>query len=362
MENITIQFPFDPKFIIEIEFEITDQSIGGTRTTNCFVVDGYVAGMVKFKAVVHFNKKTGKLVEFKKIIDIFNGDWLIQNSLEIIETYEPGELTLRGLHYQLVGRGMINHLRLYKRACSVIADARRKGLIPYETFSDYEREMIGSTSYEETDVDESIELAKEEIESWMTLYYKHRWENQPVYLEVFIEKKALIGMFNKKCRRNRVALGACKGYPSLTFLNDTAKRFIKAEEEGKELVILYFGDYDPSGEDIPRSIQDNLSNDFGVDVNVDRIALMHDQVIEWKLPPAPIKSGDSRSGNWDGIGQVELDAVPRETINELLQGSLDKYFDYDLKAKLDDQEIEERKKYQSELKDFINNLKDDNDE
>src|SRR5690606_1638672 len=120
---------------------------------------------------------------------------------------------------------------------------------------------------------------------------------------------ALQGVFGPVCQDHGVALGACKGYPSLTFLNDTAERFKEAEEEGKKGIILYFGDYDPSGEDIPRSIYDNLKNDFGCDVEVRRIALMEKQVVEWNLPPAPAKHTDSRTAAWEGLGQVELDAV-----------------------------------------------------
>lgn len=363
LENIFLEYRLPPNLVMNVEYELSSGTqIKGTKTTDCYIVDGYVAGMVKFKGIAHFKKDTTEFVEMKKIKDIFDRDWLVENSLNIISNYEPGELTLRGLHYQLVGLGMINHLRLYKRAVSAMIDARRKGIVEYDTFSDYEREMIGETQSKETDVDFSIEVAKEEIKNWMEFFFKNRWENQTYYIEVFIEKKALIGQFKKTCSRNRIALGACKGYPSLTFLNDTANRFKKAGKEGKELVILYFGDYDPSGEDIPRSIQENLLNDFEVDVKVDRIALMEEQVIEWELPPAPTKQGDSRSGEWNGLGQVELDAVKPEKLKELTQEAIDKYFDKDLFKQLKEQEKEETKKYQSELKEFVNNIGDEDED
>lgn len=358
IEGVFIRSHYHKDFKTEIEFRVVGESKKNKKGNYLFDADGFVDGVLKFKAVAVFNE-VKQFQGFQKIKDIFDREWLVENSLDIIKQYEPGELTLRGLHYQLVGRGMINHLRLYKRAVSAMIDARRNGLVDYDTFSDHDREMIGSTQYEETNVDEAITEAKRQIGLWMNNFNKHRWENQKFYIEVFIEKKALIGAFQKVCRNNRVALGACKGYPSLTFLNDTANRFIDAESEGKELVILYFGDYDPSGEDIPRSIEENLLNDFNVEVKVHRVALMEDQVVKWKLPSAPIKPGDSRSGNWDGIGQVELDAVPVQKIKELTQQAIDQYFDEDLKRELDEIQLEESKKYKSELKDFVNNLKDE---
>ena len=347
-----------PIFKFDIEFEITKEKKKGTRSTNCFLAKGTVGGTIKFKAIAHFDKKSKKFTELTKIIDLFNKKWILENSIDIIPKYEAGILTLRGLHYKLVGRGMINHDRLYKRTIAVMIEARREGLVEYETFSDYERSMIGTTDYIETDVDEQISEAKRSVKIWMEYYYKNRWENQEFYVEVFIEKKTLIGVFDKVCTQNKVALGACKGYPSLTFLNETAKRFKEAGNEDKKLVIIYFGDYDPSGEDIPRSISDNLAKDFDIDVKVHRAALMGDQVVEWNLPPAPVKQGDSRSAGWDGFGQVELDAVDPEQLQELCQESIDMFFDNDSYNDLLEQAETERTKYQKEMKEFVINIKD----
>jgi len=288
--------------------------------------------------------------------DIYSAKWITEKALEIISRYEEGVLTIRGLHYQLVGEGMPNTQRHYKRVVSAMITARREGLVSYRTFSDRDREMEFLTEAEPTDVDGSILNAKRQISAWMTQYSKNRWENQPVFAEVLIEKKALVGTFERPCQNLGIGLGACKGYPSLTFLNDLAQRFIEVEREGKELVILYFGDYDPSGEDIPRSIQDNLSKDFGVEVEVRRIALLESQVLKWNLPPAPAKSGDSRTANWDGLGQVELDAVSPERLRKMLEDAVSEIFDQDLFEELNRQEEVERRKYVAELKEFVSNI------
>lgn len=294
----------------------------------------------------------------KRTMDEFTRTWIIQNSKEIVSRYEEGMLTLRGLHYQLVAIGMTNTIQHYKRVVSAMIKARWDGDIRFEAFSDHDRAMIGETESEETNIEDQIENAKEQIGLWMRNVYKNRWENQPFYVEVFIEKKALQGVFQKPCRNNRVALGACKGYPSLTFLNDTKERFQNAINNGKEPVIIYFGDYDPSGEDIPRSIKQNLW-DFGVDLKVDRIALMEHQVVEWNLPHAPVKQGDSRTANWDGLGQVELDAVSPSKLIGLCEEAIEKYFDEDLFKELQERQADEKVRYQKELKEFVNNLKDE---
>lgn len=285
--------------------------------------------------------------------DEFTKQWITDNSIEIISRYEKGVLTLRGLHYQLVSIGMTNTLRHYKRVVSAMNDARWEGLVDFDTFSDHDREMIGYTDYEETILNEKILQAKTQLRAWMNSYSKNKWENQPYYPEIFIEKKALQGVFNKPCLNWDVALGPCKGYPSLTFLHEAAQRIIVASQQGKKPIIIYFGDYDPSGEDIPRSIQENLIR-FGCDtVEVRRIALMEDQVKAWKLPPAPVKEGDSRSAKWDGLGQVELDAVAPEKLQKLCNDAIQDVFDDSLHEDLLEVESEEREEYRLQLRKYV---------
>lgn len=288
--------------------------------------------------------------------DQFTKTWITENSLEILPRYEHGVLTLRSLYYQLVTLGMTNSVQHYKRVVNAMIDARREGIVDYDQFSDRDREMVGETRWEQTDLDTEIESAKKNIELWMTCYGKNPWENQPYYVEVFIEKKALEGVFARPCSRHGVALGACKGYPSLTFLHEATQRFIATEQAGKIPLILYFGDYDPSGEDIPRSIEANIRELGCESIEVRRIALMHEQVVEWKLPPAPTKKTDSRSKNWTGIGQVELDAVRPEKLERLLNEAIAEVFDQKLYDELKEREEAETELYRAALREHVDNL------
>lgn len=291
----------------------------------------------------------------KRTKDEFTRDWIIENSIDVLSQYENGILTIRALHYQLVSRGMTNTLQHYKRVVAAMEVARWDGRVDFEAFSDRDRAMCGTTKATETILEDKQDEAKRQVGLWMRSYGKNRWENQPYYPEILIEKKALEGVFAKPCAKWDVAVGACKGYPSLTFLYELSERLRDAQSEGKKPIILYFGDYDPSGEDIARSIGENLQK-FGVyDVEIRRIALMEQQVIEWKLPPAPAKETDSRTANWDGLGQVELDAVKPEKLISMLNDAVNEIFDQDLYDKLITQENEERELFQAELKRYVEN-------
>lgn len=285
--------------------------------------------------------------------DQFTREWIIEQSIDILNNYEPGVLTIRGLHYQLVSRGMTNDIQHYKRVVAATGVARWNGSIAFDAFSDRDRSLATETEAEPSVLEDKINKAKEQVGLWIKSYYLNRWENQPYYPEVFIEKKALEGVFYRPCVRHGIALGACKGYPSLTFLHDAMLRFRKAESRGQTPIILYFGDYDPSGEDIPRALKENIVNLGCESIEVRRICLVESQVIAWKLPPAPTKVTDSRSVHWNGIGQVELDAVKPENLIELLNVAVDDIFDKDLYDELTERENRERIAFQTELKRFV---------
>jgi hypothetical protein len=312
--------------------------------------------------------------------DVFTKTWITENAIEILREYSSGELTIRGLHYRLVSRGMTNDLNHYKRVVNAMIDARWNNNIQFRAFSDHDREIIGFTHYETTDLDQTIERGKQQILAWMSHYRRNRWERQPYYPEVFIEKKALQGVFEPVCFDNDVALGACKGYPSLTFLNNTFNRLKSAFDDGHKPIILYFGDYDPSGEDIPRAIRENLlrmyygdgmsdvdfkqfmdrfdyddeTDDFNIEIR--RIALMESQVVEMGLPPAPIKDGDTRSAKWNGLGQVELDAIDPKILKRMCKKAIDDVFDESIHDEIMALEEMETETYKIALREYVNTL------
>ncbi len=289
--------------------------------------------------------------------DKFNRRWIIDTGIPIVEQY-GGNLTIRALHYRLVAAGMTNTQQHYKRVVAAMTQARWNNLIGFDAFLDHDRQVEGNTDANVTDVHDTVDQAERFIRHWANNYHKNRWENQPIYPEVFIEKKALQGVFDEPCKKMDVALCPCKGYPSLTYLYDAAQRFIEAKNKGQEPYILYFGDYDPSGEDIPRSIRDNLWK-MGAEVEVKRMALMEEQVVKWKLPPAPAKITDSRSANWDGLGQVELDAIEPNQLKKMCTNAITDIFDQVLYDELMSQEEDELQVYRTELKDKISTMFND---
>lgn len=288
--------------------------------------------------------------------DIFTKKWIIENALNIISGYEKRILTIRGLHYRLVAIGMTNDQNHYKRVVDAMSDARWNGLIDFDTFSDHDRFMLGETKYQDFSLEDKVDEAEQLIKALMTNYSLNKWQGQEYYVEVLIEKKALQGLFQGVCDYWNVALGACKGYPSLTFLYDASIRFKEALNKGFQPVILYFGDYDPSGEDIPRSLKENIIRLGCRDIEINRVALTEKQVIEMNLPPAPVKKGDRRSATWTGLGQVELDAVEPNILQWLCYNAISELFDESIERELRAREDIEKTEFRAKLKSYVSTL------
>src|SRR5438132_1696050 len=89
-------------------------------------------------------------------------------------------------------------------------------------------------------------------------------------------------------------------------MHKAARRF----PAGKQVHVLYFGDLDPTGDDIPRVLQEKLDNYGAPPYTLTRIALKPEHVARYHLPTRPTKRRRGmRNPEFEGES-VELDALP----------------------------------------------------
>ena len=155
-----------------------------------------------------------------------------------------------------------------------------------------------------------------------------------------------MGILEPVCEREHVRALACRGYASATAIYDSAKRLGDAAERGQEPHVLYLGDHDPSGLDMTRDIRDRLSTMLAYfDVQVDRLALNMDQVIEHAPPPNPTKLSDSRAKRYIasyGDDSWELDALDPATLTQVVEEAILNLRDVELWDAMLDEEEKER--------------------
>ena len=80
------------------------------------------------------------------------------------------------------------------------------------------------------------------------------WDKQPFRPEVWIEKDALVGVFERVCRELDVPLFSCRGYTSQSEMWVAGQRMLQYKRNKQTPVIFHFGDHDPSGKDMSRDI------------------------------------------------------------------------------------------------------------
>lgn len=242
----------------------------------------------------------------------------------IIEEYlDAGyTLTVRQLYYQLVARDIIpNNEKSYKQTTSIVNDARIAGLIDWDAIEDRTRSFDQRPRWTKP---------KDILTASAKQYHTDPWATQDKRLFLVVEKEALVGVFERVCHDFDVPLLAARGYPSASVVRDFAKREIEYNDE-KDVVILHFGDHDPSGIDMTRDLEDRFAM-FGWDkpFTLKRMALNYDQIEELKPPPNPAKMTDTRFVKYRqrfGDKSWELDALPPTTLSKMASDEIVRHID-----------------------------------
>jgi hypothetical protein len=292
----------------------------------------------------------------------FSADTLqtIQQANEILEEYaqQGFDLTLRQLYYQFVARGLIPNVeRSYKRLGSIVNDARMAGYIDWDLLVDRTRNVRMLQHW-----DDPAHIIRATARSFKV----DLWAKQGDYVEVWIEKDALVGVIAGVSEELDVPYFSCRGYTSQSEMWGASQRLLEQMLAGKRITIIHLGDHDPSGIDMTRDIEDRLrifiATDYITrhadeldgwddlsDLNQDltmrqwgnevldrleirRIALNMDQINQYNPPPNPAKMSDSRAHGYVqeyGDKSWELDALPPDVLSNLVRTSVEALIDSD---------------------------------
>lgn len=264
--------------------------------------------------------------------------------LEELKEYKP--LTLRQIYYQLVGKGYIPNVKSqYGMLSNLLKWARIKEYIDWDDIEDRVRvfeDLTGWTNKED--------FTQQETTYFLTGYHRNLLQSQNVYLECWIEKDALSSIFTKVAKEYTVPVVVCRGFSSASFLNDFKERVILDQ---RNTVMLYFGDFDPSGMEMLNAMETTLEDEMGVyGVEFKRIALLKDDIAKYKLPhnPDALKKSDTRTEKHllaYGDITVELDALPPAVLEEKIREAIEAEIDMDLFN-------EENTKFSADLLDLSN--------
>jgi len=229
-------------------------------------------------------------------------------------------MTCRQVYYRMVSAGLIDKTEneYTNTTCRLLAKMRRNGEIPFNWIADNTRWVRKKPSY--SNLTEMLTVTAK-------CYRKSLWMDMGVNVEIWLEKDALSGVLFDVTEDWDVPLMVTRGYPSITFLHSAGEDL---ENCGKPTYIYYFGDYDPSGVDIPKKVEAGL-REFApsIEINFEILAVTgEEQIKELNLITRPTKTSDSRSKGFKGES-VEVDAISPEKLREMANEVISNHVPYE---------------------------------
>jgi hypothetical protein len=206
---------------------------------------------------------------------------LIEAMRAFAEKAQP--ITGRGIGYKLFTAGLIPSMETGEMAkvYRLLRIAREEGTIPWEWIVGETRSMEKVSTW-----DNPEQYARAVARS----YRRDFWDQQPVRCEVWSEKGTVRGVLSPVLDEYAVGVRVRQGFSSAPTVHDAAQ-----DDDGRDLIVLYVGDYDPSGmfmseEDLPA----RLDKYEGYHIEITRIALTWGQTIG--LPSFPASDKGPKNG------------------------------------------------------------------
>jgi hypothetical protein len=266
---------------------------------------------------------------------------ILDKAVKILAENYP--MTVRQVFYQLVAAQVIENTRSqYQAVSNLLVDARKEGVIPWNWVEDRLRRPRAVGMWADlTDFAEAAARA----------YRRDVWATQPVYLECWLEKDALSGIFEDVLQDYGVTLNVGRGYDGWDSIRNAALRY----GCGAGVVVLYFGDFDPSGEDMVRSLRERLAF-FQSSPQIVKCALTMEDIEEYNLPPDFTKATDTRRAKfverWGDVS-VELDALPVDVLRARIAAEVELRMDMEKLAEVRKLEERERTRLKEALRHAI---------
>lgn len=259
---------------------------------------------------------------------------LVPDLLSVIwELEEYWPMSLRQIYYRAVAALLVaNNVKQYRRIMSVCKTLREQDVLPWRAMEDRGRRTTGKRGLSGLN-----EFLNSNLESALNWRYYHRChlQGQDNYVEVTVEKDALAPLVEDVCWPLCTRMSVTKGQPSVTLMEQIARRLDAAMQRGQNPILLHFGDLDPTGVQVPVSMQQTLMKVHGLEVDVIHGGLTPAQCREHKLPESidAAKATDPNYERWlarYGTEQAptELDAVHPAKLQDMVrQAILDCYDD-----------------------------------
>lgn len=248
--------------------------------------------------------------------------------------FAHGPVTVRQLFYAATVAGLIEKSESgYGKVQTQVLSLRREGRLPYYSIADATRYMRKSRSFDGWE-DALADTAR--------IYRKNLWADTDLEVEIWIEKSALAGVLMPVTREFDVPLMPTGGYTSETFAHEAVNDL---RGTGRTLIVYSLYDFDRSGQDATASLKEKVERfgqSYGVPVVFEVLGLTEAQVTELHLPTRPGKRNTTADQRWPYDFAAELDAIPPDTIRDMVREAIERHLPAGELARLKEVERFER--------------------
>jgi hypothetical protein len=251
-----------------------------------------------------------------------------------LQEYWP--LSDRRIHYLLANDPPLIHAskpesvyglnaESYRAVTRLLTAARFEGEIPWEAIGDDTRPVTLWNVHNDPQT-----FLAQEINGFLKGYWRNLMQSQPSHIEITGEKNTIGSIIRPIAARYTIPVTLGRGFCSSPPRHDMAVRFHKSGKD--RLVILLITDLDPSGQEIAHSFARSMQLEFHIEnVAAIQVALTYDQVQQFHLPSGgKVKEhsqGRARFVEQYGDDVYELETLPPETLQDLLQSKIDDVID-----------------------------------
>jgi hypothetical protein len=221
----------------------------------------------------------------------------------------PYRVTARWLFYRLVQeRGF--HKSEYKNYLKWMSSARKRfydGWTPSSLADDTRTAHVRGHGYKSA-------------AAWMDSFKLQRcvldkYASQRNIVEIWFEAEAMYGQFNHYTRPYHVTLRPFKGDASIDYKWKIAKNLEALAAYGKPIVILYFGDFDPKGLEIPDNALRDIRAWCRAPFRFIRCGINQNQIQEFGLIEQPERPGCYQ---WEALSETDA--------QHLILGNLERFW------------------------------------
>ncbi len=238
-------------------------------------------------------------------------------------------IPVTGTHWERGGKHKGEQVNVYQALGRILKWMRIDNMIPRNWIKDSHRILTVKQGW-----DDMNDFVSDQLDFSFFQYNRCVAQDQPRYVEIWVEKDAVLDRVkpaaDEFCRRVMV----CRGYNSITFQADFYLRAKAAQEQGQIPTVLYFGDWDPSGVNMIYAAMQTIRKELGLGgIEYIRCGINPEHFAQLKKAPVPLKTTDKRAIPFIkryGTTAYELDAFHPEVLSALVRDSIIAFTDMEI--------------------------------